>query len=284
MSFWRAVSIVGKTLIWSGLLILSFVAYELWGTGIAEARNQKALTKQFRHALETPAAASPAVNDAPPVLPASGAVAVIKFPKLNVEKTVVEGVSVSDLKKGPGHYPETPMPGHIGNVAVAGHRTTYGAPFYRLDELKSGDAILITTREGQFKYQVTQSKVVGPDDSSVLNPTPDNRLTLTTCHPRFTASQRLVIIASLEGKADPRPSPKSEASAEVGKPAGLSGTRVPRQPAIGWGTAVAMAWLSTWALSKLWLRWPSFAIGAPVIIVLLFLFFENFSRLLPANI
>jgi sortase A len=283
VSFWRAVSIVGKTLIWSGLLILSFVAYELWGTGIAEARNQKTLTKQFRHALETPAAASPAVNDAPPVLPASGAVAVIKFPKLNVEKTVVEGVSVSDLKKGPGHYPETPMPGHIGNVAVAGHRTTYGAPFYRLDELKSGDAILITTREGQFKYKVTQSKVVGPDDSSVLNPTPDNRLTLTTCHPRFTASQRLVIIASLEGKADPRPSPKTEAP-ETSKPAGLSGTRIPRQPAIGWGTAVAMAWLSTWALSKLWLRWPSYAIGAPVIIVLLFLFFENFSRLLPANI
>jgi sortase A len=284
VSFWRAVSIVGKTLIWSGLLILSFVAYELWGTGIAEARNQKALTKQFRHALETPAnAATQSVNEAPPVLPASGAVAVIKFPKLNVEKTVVEGVSVSDLKKGPGHYPETPMPGHIGNVAVAGHRTTYGAPFYRLDELKSGDAILITTREGQFKYQVTQSKVVGPDDSSVLNPTPDNRLTLTTCHPRFTASQRLVVIASLEGKADPRPSPKTDAP-ETGKPAGLSGTRIPRQPAIGWGTAVAMAWLSTWALSKLWLRWPSYALGAPVIVVLLFLFFENFSRLLPANI
>jgi sortase A len=284
VSFWRAVSIVGKTLIWSGLLILSFVAYELWGTGIAEARNQKALTKQFRHALETPAAAAQSVNDTPPVLPASGAVAVIKFPKINVEKTVVEGVSVSDLKKGPGHYPETPMPGHIGNVAVAGHRTTYGAPFYRLDELKSGDAILITTKEGQFKYKVTQSKVVGPDDSSVLNPTADNRLTLTTCHPRFTASQRLVIIASLEGKADPRPSPKSEATPEVGKPAGLSGTRVPRQPAIGWGTAVAMAWLSTWALSRLWLRWPSYALGAPVIVVLLFLFFENFSRLLPANI
>src|SRR5260370_15764804 len=183
----------------------------LGGPGTAEACTQRALTNQSRPAPETPAhAAESSVNDAPPVLPASGAVAVIKFPKLNVEKTVVEGVSVSDLKKGPGHYPETPMPGHIGNAAIAGHRTTYGAPFYKLDDLKTDDAILITTREGQFKYKVTQSKVVGPDDSSVLNPTADNRLTLTTCHPRFTASQRLGIIASLEGKADPRPSPKTE--------------------------------------------------------------------------
>jgi sortase A len=285
VSFWRAVSIVGKTLIWSGLLILSFVAYELWGTGIAEARNQKQLTKQFRQALEKPAGADVTTpNETPPVLPASGAVAVIKFPKLSVEKTVVEGVSVSDLKKGPGHYPETPMPGHIGNVAIAGHRTTYGAPFYKLDELKTDDAILVTTKEGQWKYRVTQSKVVGPDDSSVLNPTADNRLTLTTCHPRFTASQRLVIIASLEGRANPKPSPPTAATADISKPAGLSGSRVPRQPAVGWGTAVAMAWLATWAMSKLWLRWPAYALGAPVIIVLLFLFFENFSRLLPANI
>jgi sortase A len=285
VSFWRAVSVVGKTLIWSGLLILSFVAYELWGTGIAEARNQKALRKQFQHALEAPAAAATS-NETAPVLPPSGdAVAVIKFPKLGVEKTVVEGVSVSDLKKGPGHYPETPMPGHVGNVAIAGHRTTYGAPFYRVDELKAGDSIFITTKEGQFKYVVSQSKVVGPDDSSVLNPTSDNRLTLTTCHPRFTAAQRLVIVATLEGRASTKPEPKPVAppSGDAAK-AGLSGSRVPRQPAVGWGTAVALAWLATWALSKLWLRWPSYALGAPVVIVLLFLFFENFSRLLPANI
>ena len=285
MSFWRVVSVVGKTLIWSGLLILSFVAYELWGTGIAEARNQKTLRKQFTQALQKPAgAAEQTPNEEPPVLPASGAVAVIKVPKLSVEKTVVEGVSVSDLKKGPGHYPETPMPGHVGNVAIAGHRTTYGAPFYRLDELKPDDAILITTREGQYRYRVTQSKVVGPDDSSVLNPTADNRLTLTTCHPRFTASQRLVVIARLDGNASSKPNPKTEATTEIGKPPGLSGSRVPRQPAVGWGTAVALAWLATWAMSKLWLRWPAYAVGAPVIIVLLFLFFENFSRLLPANI
>jgi sortase A len=285
VSFWRAVSGVGKTLIWAGLLILSFVAYELWGTGIAEARHQNTLRKQF----ESPAAAAEETkpDEVAPLPPSGGAMAIIKFPKINVEKTVVEGVSVSDLKKGPGHYPETPMPGHVGNVAIAGHRTTYGAPFYRIDELKPGDAILVTTKEGPFKYKVTSSNVVGPDDSSVLNPTADNRLTLTTCHPRFTAAERLVVVARLEGLASTKPVAKPQAppSGESVEPAaGLSGSRVPRQPAVGWGAAVAMAWLATWALSKLWLRWPAYAIGAPAIIVLLFLFFENFSRLLPANI
>ena len=286
MSFWRVVSGVGKTLIWAGLLILSFVAYELWGTGIAEARHQDTLRKQFQSVIGTPAeAATP--DEVAPLPPSGGAMAIIKFPKIGVEKTVVEGVSVSDLKKGPGHYPETPMPGHVGNVAIAGHRTTYGAPFYRLDELKPGDAILITTREGAFKYKVTSSKVVGPDDSSVLNPTPDNRLTITTCHPRFTAAQRLVVVAALDGPASTKPvaKPVAPPSGEsVGQATGLSGTRVPRQPAVGWGAAVALAWLSTWALSRLWLKWPAYAIGAPAIVILLFLFFENFSRLLPANI
>jgi sortase A len=288
MSFWRSVAFVGKALIWSGLLILAFVGYELWGTGLAEARNQDHLRKQFKQALETPAAAATTTSmaQAPPPPPTGNAVAIIKFPKLNEEKTVVEGVSVEDLKKGPGHYPETPMPGHAGNVAIAGHRTTYGAPFYRLDELNPGDDIFITTKEGQWRYSVTGSKVVSPNDSSVLDPTSDNRLTLTTCHPRFTASQRLIITAALVGKASTVPvAPPAAATggAKLEK-AGLSGARVPRQPAVGWGTAAGLAWLATWALSRLWRRWPSYAIGAPVFLVLLFLFFENFSRLLPANI
>src|SRR5581483_10360279 len=94
-----------------------------------------------------------------PSPPTGAAVAIITIPKIGVDSAVVQGVGVSDLQKGPGHYPNSPMPGQPGNAAIAGHRTTYGAPFYRLDELTAGDQILITTWEGAFKYAVRESRV-----------------------------------------------------------------------------------------------------------------------------
>src|SRR5206468_12704168 len=100
-----------------------------------------------------------------------------------VEKTVVQGVGVEDLKKGPGHYSDTPMPGQQGNASIAGHRTNYGAPFYNLDQLKPSDPILVTTVQGSFRYDVLETKIVRPSKVDVLENTPDNRLTLTTCHP-----------------------------------------------------------------------------------------------------
>jgi sortase A len=131
---------------------------------------------------------------------------------------------------------------------------------------------------------VAQSKVVSPNDASVLNPTPDNRLTLTTCHPRFTAAQRLIVIAKLAGKAVAAPITKPRVDAANAAKPTLSGETTPRQPAVGWGAAAVFAWLGTWALSRTWRKWPAYAVGAPVFIVVLFVFFENFSRLLPANI
>src|SRR5207253_1324674 len=84
------------------------------------------------------------------------------------DKAVVEGVGTEDLKKGPGHYPQTPMPGQKGNAAIAGHRTTYGHPFYDLDSLKPGDDVLVSTKQGKFRYQVDHSTVVDPHDVQVL--------------------------------------------------------------------------------------------------------------------
>ena len=104
---------------------------------------------------------------------------------------------MEDLKKAPGHYPGTPMPGEPGNSAIAGHRTTYGAPFYDLSELVPGDAIMVTTRVGEFRYEVDNLQVVSPEAIEVLNPTEDNRLTLTTCNPRYSASERLIVDAKL---------------------------------------------------------------------------------------
>lgn len=178
-----------------GILILLFVVYQLWGTGLYEAREQRSLQSEFAHRLArvhtppaTPAPGTTPTTVAPPPAPGAGAIAIIRIPKIGVEKAVVDGVEVPDLRKGPGHYPQTPLPGQVGNSAIAGHRTTYGAPFNRLDELDPGDPILITTLAGSYRYAVTQKLVVRPSDVSVLDPTPDPELTLTTCNPKYSAA------------------------------------------------------------------------------------------------
>jgi sortase A len=282
----------GKTLIASGVLILLFVAYQLWGTGLHEARAQDALKDEFASTATTvPATADPV---APPttVAPLIGdAIAHIVIPKANVDKIVVEGVGVEDLKKGPGHYPGTPMPGEPGNAAIAGHRTTYGAPFYDLSDLEPGDPITVTTKVGEFRYEVDNLQVVSPESIEVLNPTEDNRLTLTTCNPRYSAAERLIVSAKLvTAPVAPPPPPEGTVTAPPTQLAadglaGLSGKQAAKGPAVGWGILCAAIWLATWWLSRLWDRgWMAYLIGTPIFLGALFVFFENFARLLPSNI
>ncbi|HVM67599.1 MAG TPA: class E sortase [Acidimicrobiales bacterium] len=306
---------VGKACISAGVLILLFVAYQLWGTGIAEARSQRSLKREFAASLPSSTTTAPTTEPtskpatttttAPPAAlppaPSGSAVAIIKIPKIAVDDAVVEGVGVSDLEKGPGHYPQTPMPGQAGNAAIAGHRTTYGAPFYRLNELVAGDDIFVSTRDGTWDYHVMFSHDVSPSDVSVLNPTSDNRLTLTTCTPRFTATKRLVVVAALAGAVDPRPAapvtvpapastipgdspttvPHALAGADIG---GLSGRGASTAPAVAWGAACAIVWALAWVLSRRWHRWGAYVVGAPVFFVALYFFFENFARFVPANL
>ena len=197
-------SFTGRMLIMLGLLILGFVGFELLGTNVAEARNQSTLKDQLvtpPPAADLPVSA-PLVNQpAPPPPPVGSAVARLRIPRIGVDKAVVEGVDLSDLRKGPGHYANTPLPGQPGNAAIAGHRTTYGAPFYRLDEMKPGDPILVSTMQGAFRYEVSKVVVVKPSQVEVLETTAGNQLTLTTCNPRFSAAQRLVVVADLKGPA-----------------------------------------------------------------------------------
>lgn len=210
----------------------------------------------------------------------------------------VEGVSVSDLKEGPGHYPETPLPGQAGNSAIAGHRTTYGAPFGNVDQLQPGDEIAVTTVQGTFTYLVRQTEIVSPSQVEVLGSdhwdfdgdpaTVENALTLTACHPKYSARQRIIIAAELVG--DPAPeTPRPEAAPERSEPvefeSNLSGDRAGARPAIVWAVACAAVWLLAWLIGKRWRRakWPAYAVGLVPFLVSLFFFFENFSRLLPAN-
>lgn len=305
----RIVAGIGRTCIAAGMLILAFVAYQLWGTGLAESRSQDRLRNDFLDALETPtstsststvpgAEATTTTQSAAPPPPTGAAVAILRIPKIEIEKAVVEGVSVNALKEGPGHYPTTPMPGQPGNAAIAGHRTTYGAPFYRTDELEAGDLIQVTTRQGEFTYKVREKKIVRPSQNEVLDPSEENLLTLTTCHPRFSAAQRLIIVAELTDNPAPATPPPPTATPEetevvgeepepVERPtldeASVSGGTTAKLPAILWGLLAGFVWLVTWLLSKRWGRLPAYAMGAPVFLVVLFVFFENFARLLPAN-
>ncbi len=300
---------MGKSLISVGVLILLFVGYQLWGTGLAHDRGQKNLRAEFARQLAArPAAATdnPVVTipgsppPAAPVLPAlveGGPVGTIAIPKIGLDQAVIEGVGVEDLKNGIGHYPDTKIPGQKGNAALAGHRTTYGAPFNKLDDLVVGDEITFTTIAGTFKYLVSEKKIVTPETVEVLDPSSDNRLTLTTCHPKYSAEQRLIVVAILQGPpidepvvpagttpTTTAPSRTSELAAGIDRP-GLSGAGAGNRPAIAWGIIAACIWLAAWAVGR-WTgrRWTAYIVGAPIFLVALFVFFENFARLLPANV
>jgi sortase A len=190
----RFLRIVGKSFIAAGVLILLFLAYQLLGTNFVTDNHQKDLEKEFERAI----ASGPAVPVANPEEPDLGdAVARIEIPKIDISWLVVEGISVEALKKGPGHVPGMALPGEKGNVVISGHRTTYGAPFHRLDEVAVGDTIRLRTRNGPFLYRITEVKIVAPTDLSVVVPTEDARLTLTTCHPKYSAAKRLIVVGVL---------------------------------------------------------------------------------------
>lgn len=122
----------------------------------------------------------------------------IMISKIDLEWIVNEGTDYKTLKKGPGHYKGSALPGEVGTCVVAGHRTTYGAPFNRLDELKKGDEILIQTMGNEdFIYIVTGKKEVSPQDTSVLANTDYPSLILSTCTPKYFATRRLIIFAKL---------------------------------------------------------------------------------------
>ncbi len=300
----------GKALICFGMLLFLFVAYELWGTGIHERRGQKDLEESFnriRAQQLTPlptlpgADASTAPTTTLPPVDLGEGVALIEMPSIDVSKFVVEGVDVEDLKKGPGHYPGTPLPGEKGNAAIAGHRTTYGAPFYDVNELKVGDPIFVTTAAGRFRYDVTEQLIVSPEAVEVLDDKGDDRLTLTTCNPRFSAAERLIIVARLitpPVDAAPRaaapptppdgvialPADELETVPAASLDAGLSGAAVPKGPAVTWGLIALVVWIGGWMLGRVWRRWPAYAVTAGPFLVVLYFFYENVARLLPANV
>jgi sortase A len=333
---------MGRTLISVGTLLLLFVVYQLWGTGLHEARAQHSLSNEFEQLLRTtttttvPATTSttstttivettePAPTTTLEVQPdevlaafrSGDAIARIRAPKIGLDKIVVEGVDVDDLRKGPGHYRSTPMPGQRGNAAIAGHRTTYGAPFNRIDELEPDDEILVSTPQGDFTYKVVPQKdangelsghmIVSPSDVWVLNDAGDNRLTLTACHPKYSASQRIIVQAVLVVPPALTPKLVSKPSGEaVGRPpvdadatetladepvvvredldAGLGGDGSHRWPAFFWGVMVAVFMVAIGRSTRHFRRLRSWAVSALPLMLVVFVLFEHLDRMLPAR-
>ncbi len=212
----RLLRALGWTMIVTGGLILAFLGYQLVGTNLIAARAQQraevALEERFvevRASLEEPAdLPAPPGDGSPPVVeepvlyeepaPEHGEpLGRITIPDLGVEEVILQGVDRTTLKGGPGHMPWTPLPGQPGNAVVSGHRTTYGAPFGDLDRLAAGDEIVVETALGSHAYRVREVLVVEPTDVWVTGERDGAWLTLTTCNPKFSARQRLVVFAEL---------------------------------------------------------------------------------------
>ena len=211
--------LTGELLMTLGVVILLFAVYELYGTGLTTAREQSRLERELAEnwAAAPPVPARPA-QVAPPVQRPTlgGPAAVLSIPRLggDYRHVVVEGVARDELKKGPGHQPGTAWPGQVGNVVLAGHRTTYGAPFGRFDELASGDEVLLTDATGAYTYRISGIEIVDPSDTAVTLPVPRQPgaeptrrlLTLITCTPKYSAKYRLIITGEMVSRAD-RPAP-----------------------------------------------------------------------------
>ncbi|GAB1818174.1 class E sortase [Herbidospora sp. RD11066] len=191
----RLFQVVGEVVLTSGVVLLLFAVYGLYGTAAETEAEQERLDIVFR--------AANAVATTPPPAEESEPVSVLRIPRLKKSWVVVEGVSQKALKKGPGHYPESADPGEVGNFAVAAHRTP--SFFWDLDLLRDGDEIVAETRSSRFVYRVVRQRIVTPDRVEVVDPNPDEpgsppqraMLTLTTCHPKMANHQRLIVHAEL---------------------------------------------------------------------------------------
>ncbi|MBV8463351.1 MAG: class E sortase [Acidimicrobiales bacterium] len=296
---------VGRIVLVGGVLTLLFIPYLLWGTGLQTARSQDRLRQQFettQHALGahlgvhhlTPQHTPGPVTVAPPLPdpPLGSAVGLIDIPKINVSMVVIEGTGTSQLQAGPGHYPGTPLPGQAGNVAIAGHRTTYLHPFYNLDLLAPGDAIVLETAQGLFLYHVISSTAVSPTDVAVVAPTPTPTLTLTTCNPRYSASQRLVVHAGLVASALAGHTATAGSNAATAAVVRRQAAVVAGEPdhdwarAVLWGLAVAAVTVAAWwgaARLRGGRRALVAGVGLVVWVVVVFYFFGAVAPLLPAS-
>ncbi|MDQ6937591.1 MAG: class E sortase [Actinomycetota bacterium] len=221
---------IGQTLVTVGLVLLLFVVYEVWVTNIYAHRKQNDVHKQFQRSIAAGTDPLKGVDrlklpaGKQVVLPAGQGFANLYIPTLGKDYafTIVQGVRDGDLEKGPGHYPGTAIPGQVGNFSIAGHRVGKGEPFLNLNELRPGDAVVVQTAGNWYIYRVLGNtasgdlsaadaqgvvgrQIVAPSDVDVIDPVPGHPgetpsrvlMTMTTCHPKYSADRRMIVHALL---------------------------------------------------------------------------------------
>ena len=278
----RALGVIGKSFITTGVLLLAFVAYQLWGTGLAESRAQADLKKEFARELTAQRSTLPKFGKP---------VTRIQIDAIDVDKIVVAGTTYAALEKGPGLFDGSPLPGQFGNVAIAGHRTSYGAPFGRINELKAGDEIVLTRAGDTFTYIVSEDPfIVKPTAIEVVKTFEKQtaRLTLVTCHPKWTSKNRLIVKATLVSTETPQ-APTEYAPAAQEPTEVLSGGWFHDPDAIPGVIMLAMVLVTIAVLAqRLTARgrraWKVYSVAVVAFAPTLFVFFGFLTRLLPANI
>lgn len=200
--------IVGDLFVTAGVLLLLFVGWQLWWTDVTANKVQddtvSSLSREF---AQPPSGGSAPATEKPAPVTFGKAFAILRIPRLGADyaRPILEGTSTDILKDGLGHYADTVMPGAVGNFAVAGHRTTYGRPLHDIDRLRAGDVVVVETRAAYSVYAVKRHRVVAPSDVEVIAPVPEKPgtaptqgwLTMTACHPKYSAAQRYIVFAEL---------------------------------------------------------------------------------------
>jgi sortase A len=280
-----------------GILLIAFAVLQLWGTGLLQSHSQHQLRADFAqaaasaHAQRARAAAlvvagkHTTVRQVIPRAPSTGdPVARIRIPAIGVDQVVVEGTGVSELRRGPGHDESTPLPGGVGDSVITGHRTTYGAPFNHLDDLKVGDRISVTTTEGSATYEVSD----GPKSVSggVVAPVAGtDALILTTSQPRYKASGQLAVVARLRNPAARAASTVADrgGSATVGSfgwfASSLWGS------VLLWGALLLVVYLAMYRLATRWRssRIVIFTLMTVPLVITALLFLQAVGRVFPAD-
>ncbi len=210
----RVVGWSGEVLITLGVLLLLFTAWQLWWTDVVSNRATAQVVDRLRDdfAPHPPGGTATDRADPPPSVPGD-AFALMYVPRLGDDwvRPVIEGTGLDVLAEGVGHYDGTAAPGEVGNFAVAGHRTTWGRPFHDIDRLRAGDHVVVQTADHVYVYGVTGHEIVRPWQTEVIAPVPDDpgarpterMMTMTSCHPRYSATERYVVHAELEQSLEP---------------------------------------------------------------------------------
>ncbi|GAB3674581.1 class E sortase [Angustibacter aerolatus] len=208
-----AVHGIGELCITLGVVLLLFVVWQLWWTDIAAGRSSNRSVQSLEQQWQAPP--KPGVTTAPVKvreLPLGDAFALIRVPRFGKDyvRPIIQGVELSVLDRGVGHYPDSADPGQVGNFAVAGHRVTYAKPFNQIAELRDGDAVVVETARTWYVYKVYGHRVVTPDRVDVVAPVPEHPgrkpteriMTMTACHPKYSAQERYVVWSRLDHTID----------------------------------------------------------------------------------